>query len=121
MKAKERIQPEERIKLIIDALHDAKGFDIVTLDVRSLSTFTDYMVIVNGNSTRHVITLAEKVVEKLGQHGIKSVGVEGLDTAEWVLIDAGDVVVHVMRPQVRDFYNLEKLWGDGARTEATAN
>ena len=98
---------------IVDALHDAKAKDIVVLDVRKISDFTDYMVIASGTSTRHVQSGADKVIEKLRGRGHRQLGIEGLETGEWVLIDFGDAVVHVMRPQTRDFYNLEKLWSEG--------
>ncbi len=98
---------------IVDALHDAKAKDIVVLDVRKVSDFTDYMVIVSGTSTRHVQSTADRVIEKLRGHGQRMLGVEGLDVGEWVLVDFGDAVVHVMRPQTRDFYSLEKLWSEG--------
>ena len=97
----------------MDALRDAKAKDIVVLDVRKVSNFTDYMVVVSGTSTRHVQSTADKVIEKLRGHDQRALGVEGLDVGEWVLVDFGEAVVHVMRPQTRDFYNLEKLWSEG--------
>lgn len=99
-------------KLIIATLAEAKGQDIRVLDVRRSAGFTDYMVIVSGTSSRHVQTLADKVVEALCRHGRRPLGVEGESHGDWVLIDFGEVVAHVMRPQTRDFYNLEKLWGE---------
>ncbi len=99
-------------KLITDALAQAKGLDIQVLDVRKVAEFTDYMVIVSGTSSRHVQTLAEKAVAALRPHGRRPIGVEGQKHGDWVLIDFGEVVTHVMRPQARDFYNLEKLWGE---------
>lgn len=96
---------------IQDILADAKGLDIRVLDVRQLTDITDYMIIVNGTSTRHVLSMADKLVEGMREHGIRRLGVEGADLGEWVLVDFGDVVVHLMRPQTRQFYNLEKLWG----------
>ncbi len=98
---------------ICDVLIDARGQDIRVLDVRKVTDFTDFMIIVSGTSSRHVLTMAEKVREKLRDLGRRTIGTEGEDTGDWVLVDCGDVVVHVMRPQTRDFYNLEKLWGDG--------
>ncbi len=95
-----------------DALEDAKARDIAVLDVRKVSDFTDYMVIATGTSNRHVQSTADKVMETLREHGVRPVGSEGEKIGDWVLIDFGDVVVHVMREQVRDFYNLEKLWSD---------
>lgn len=106
--------PKKKLyRLIVDALRDAKAKDIVVLDVRKVSDFTDYMVVVSGTSTRHVQSTADKVIEKLRGHGQRALGVEGLDVGEWVLVDFGEAVVHVMRPQTRDFYNLEKLWSEG--------
>lgn len=99
-------------QLIVDALVDAKAQDIAVLDVRQVADFTDTMVIVSGTSTRHVQSVADKVIDKLRAHGVRTLGVEGERIGEWVLIDFGAVVVHVMRPQTRDFYNLEKLWSD---------
>jgi ribosome-associated protein len=102
----------EKLKaLVIDALEDRKGVDIKTLDVRGKSNVTDIMVISSGNSNRQVRALAESVVEKAKENGVYVLGVEGDKNSEWVLVDLGDVVVHVMQPETRDFYNLEKLWG----------
>lgn len=100
-------------RLIVEALEDAKGQDITVLDVRQLCDFTDYMLIATGTSTRHVQSLADKVIEKLRAHHIRPVGSEGEAVGDWVLLDFGDVVVHLMRPETRAFYDLEKLWGDG--------
>lgn len=100
-------------KLIYQTLVDAKAQDITMLDVRKISGFTDTMVIVSGTSTRHVQSVAERVVYRLREHGLRPIGVEGEKVGEWVLLDFGLVVVNVMRPQMRDFYNLEKLWSDG--------
>ena len=94
------------------ALEDAKTQNIAVLDVRKISDFTDYMVIATGTSNRHVQSSADKVVETLRGHGVRPVGIEGKQLGDWVLIDLGDVVVHIMREQTRDFYNLEKLWSD---------
>ncbi len=104
-------------KLIAETLEDAKGLDIVVLDVRKLCDFTDYMLMATGTSVRHVQSMAERVVEKLRAHGIRPLGMEGLAVGDWVLIDFGDVVVHLMRPETRAFYDLEKLWGEARRIE----
>lgn len=108
-------------KLIYDTLIDAKGQDIQVLDVRKVTDFTDFMVIVSGTSNRHVISMADKVRESMRGFGRRAVGSEGEDTGDWVLIDFGDVVVHIMRPQTRDFYNLEKLWGDGEKADVAGH
>jgi len=102
---------------IQNALEDAKTQNIAVLDVRKISDFTDYMVIATGTSNRHVQSSADKVVETLRGHGVQRVGIEGQQLGDWVLIDFGDVVVHIMREQTRDFYNLEKLWSDAKRVE----
>lgn len=114
------MQAKKMQQLIHRALVDAKGQDIRVLDVRKVAGFTDYMVIASGTSSRHVATLAEKVVDKLRAEGLKPIGLEGKQYGEWVLIDFGDVVTHVMHPQTRDFYNLEKLWGEEVQFEAPA-
>ena len=95
---------------IINALDDLKGQKIVELNVTELSDVMDHLVIVNGTSSRHVKSLANNVVEDLKQKGIRPLGVEGMEGGEWVLVDYGDTVVHVMLPETRDFYELEKLW-----------
>jgi ribosome-associated protein len=100
-------------KLLKDALEDAKANDIVTLDVRKVSDFTDYMIIVTGTSNRHVTSVADKVLRQLRDHDRRPVGVEGMESGDWVLIDFGEVVVHVMRAPTRDFYQIEKLWSEG--------
>ena len=101
---------EQLSELVIDALDDIKGQDIVKLDVRDMTTVTDYMVVASGTSNRHVQALVENVSEKASAAGHKPIGVEGESGGEWVLLDLQDVLVHVMLPRVREFYNLEKLW-----------
>lgn len=96
--------------VVADALDDLKGNEIVTLDVRGLSGFTDFMVIASGTSNRHVKSLAERAQERSRELGIKPIGVEGEQMGEWVLVDFGDVVLHVMLPEARKFYDLERLW-----------
>ena len=97
---------------VVEALEDMKGNNIVTMDVVKLTDVTDYMVVVSGTSNRHVKALADSVVESAKSGGLLPLGVEGKDGLEWVLIDLGDVVVHVMHPDSREFYDLEGLWSD---------
>ena len=109
--------------LVVDALDDIKAQDIIRLDVRDMTTVTDYMIVASGRSNRHVKALVENVAEKAKKAGHKPIGVEGEEGGEWVLLDLQDVLVHVMLPKVREFYNLEKLWslgssGDIAVTDA---
>lgn len=95
---------------ITGLLDDKKGQQIEVLNVRDKCSFADYMVVVSGASSRHVKSLANEVSIESKKNGLKPLGVEGLDAGEWVLVDLGDIVVHVMHPKIRDFYQLEKLW-----------
>jgi ribosome-associated protein len=107
-------------EIVLAALDDMKGVNVRVIDVRGLTSITDRMVIVSGTSTRHVKALADNVVLHAKQHGFKPLGVEGENSAEWVLVDLADVVVHIMMPDIRDFYALEKLWSVGGRNNASA-
>lgn len=113
------MQLEALQKIVVDALEELKAQDIKIMDVRSVATFTDLMIVASGSSTRHVKAIAAKVVEKAAEAGIKPLGVEGEREAEWVLVDLNDIIVHVMLPQTRDFYNLEKLWSMHGRSGAS--
>ena len=106
--------------LVVDALDDIKAQDIVKLDVRDMTTVTDYMIVASGTSSRHVQALVENVAEKAKAAGHRPLGIEGEDGGEWVLLDLQDTLVHVMLPKVREFYNLEKLWSLPATNDARA-
>jgi ribosome-associated protein len=111
---------EQLSALVVEALDDVKAQDITKLDVRELTTVTDYMIIASGTSNRHVQALVENVAEKAKAAGHRPIGVEGESGGEWVLLDLQDALVHVMLPQVREFYNLEKLWSLGAAGDLAA-
>lgn len=95
---------------VVSALEDTKAKDLVILDVRKMTTVTDYMVVASGTSNRHVRALADAVEKAAREQGHRPNGVEGAGGGEWILLDLQDVLVHVMLPRVREFYNLEKLW-----------
>lgn len=99
------------LKLVETLLDDHKAEEIVTLDLTDKSSIADYMIIATGRSQRQIAAMADHLVERLKASGRGSVPVEGQDQGDWVLIDAGDVVVHLFRPEVRAHYNLEKMWG----------
>ena len=100
------------LRLILDALEEAKAVDICQLDVRKLTDITDFMVIASGTSHRHVHAMAERIREAAHQKKLRPIGIEGEAENDWILSDYADVVVHVMMPQVREFYSLERLWND---------
>ena len=114
-----KAQPDadKTLNMILSRLDDMKAEETVTIDLRGKSAFSDYMVVTTGRVNRHVGAIAENVAKGLKESGIKSPHVEGLPNCDWVLIDSGDVIVHIFRPEVREFYNLERLWTQGPRRE----
>jgi ribosome-associated protein len=96
--------------LVASALEDIKAQDMKLLDVRRLTTIMDFMIVATGTSDRHVRSIADRVIEAVEERGVRALGIEGADGGEWVLVDLGDVVVHVMQRKVRELYQLEKLW-----------
>ena len=102
---------DRMVKATVDALEDIKGHDIVVIDVRKMTALFDKVIVVSGDSARQNKALASSVQEKLKALGAAVHGVEGLDPGEWVLVDLGQVVVHIMQPAIRQYYNLEELWG----------
>ena len=113
-----RLTSQELTDLVLEALSELKVGAVKSMDVRHLTTVTDVMIVATGRSARHVRALAEAVVERCKHAGEPPLGREGEAAGEWVLLDLGDVVVHVMQPQVREFYDLEKLWDIPARDQA---
>ena len=111
---------EELLAKILSSLEDDKAEDVVHVDLRGKSEIADYMVICSGRSSRQVASISEKLVDRLKQSFGRLSKVEGKDAGDWVLIDTGDVIIHVFRPEVREFYQLEKMWLSPAMSSAKA-
>jgi ribosome-associated protein len=109
---------DKTLNMILSRLDDMKAEETVTIDLRGKSAFSDYMIVTTGRANRHVGAIAENVTKALKENGIKGIHVEGLPNCDWVLIDSGDVIVHVFRPEVREFYNLERLWAQNPAAAA---
>ena len=107
------LSPLAKKKIVITALEDIKAHDIQAIDVRKLTPIFDWVVVASADSARQTKSLSRHVVDKLKEAGSSIVGTEGEDSGEWILVDAGDVVAHVMQPAVRQYYNLEELWSEG--------
>jgi len=103
-------KPDALLNEIVHWLDEAKAENIVTIDLAGKSSIGDYMVIASGRSDRHVGAIAEQIQRKLKDKGLRRVRLEGMEACDWVLLDTGDIIVHVFRPEVREFYNLEKMW-----------
>lgn len=102
----------EKLRAVIESsLDDDKAEDIIAIPLAGKSDFADYMIIASGRSQRHVSALADKIADRLSEEGFGHVNIEGKDSSDWVLVDAGDIIVHLFRPEVRQLYNLEKMWG----------
>ena len=101
---------DRALQLVLNSLEDSKAEDIVTIDIAGKSALGDYMVVVSGRSNRHVMAIADHLISDLKEEGFGSARVEGLEAGDWVLIDTGDIIVHVFRPEVREFYNIERMW-----------
>ena len=114
------INSQEILELVVKAADDKRAEDIVALDVSNVSLIADYFVICHGNSDKQVMAIANEVVEESHKHQVEVKRVEGKETARWVLIDLGDVIVHVFHGEEREFYNLEKLWSDAPLVNITS-
>jgi ribosome-associated protein len=113
--------PQELLNLVVHDLSDLKAINVSPLDVRTLTTLTDYMVIATGNSSRHVHALCHHLVNTLKERHLEPVSIQGDRDDEWILVDLGDVVIHLMQPRTRDFYNLEKLWNPSLDMKEVVN
>lgn len=112
--------PDALHALVLQSLDDDQAQEVISIPLKGKSSIADYMVIGSGRSTRQVAAMAQKLAERIKQAGYGSARIEGLPAADWVLIDAGDVVVHLFRPEVRSFYNLERMWAFGDSQPAAA-
>lgn len=104
---------------MIQSLEDSKCEDLVSIDLTGKSAIADFMVVVSGRSNRHVMAIADHLLRHIKEHGLGSAKVEGLQHGDWVLIDTGDIIVHIFRPEIRSFYNIEKMWTVGDGGDAT--
>lgn len=108
--AQESVGSTELLETVLSSLDDSKAEQVVTIDLEGKTLIGDYMVVASGRSERHVGAIAENLVKHLKEAGIRDASVEGMPKCDWVLIDAGPVIVHLFQPEVREFYNLEKMW-----------
>jgi ribosome-associated protein len=118
--ARRELAAAAALKVVLKSLEDAKAEDLVQIDLTGKSALADSMVIASGRSQRHVAAIAERLIGDLKDAGCGTIRAEGLRTADWVLIDAGDVIVHIFRPEIRGFYNLEKMWLAGRPATTTS-
>ena len=110
MKKSISISSKQLLKLTIDSLEDDKGIDICKIDLIGRSSIADYMIVVSGNTARQVTSMANNLVKKYKEAGVRQPSPEEMSNGDWVLIDAKDILIHIFRPEVRDFYSLEKMW-----------
>ena len=109
------------LKLVLESLEDSKAENVTSINITGKSALGDYMVVVTGRSNRHVAAIADHLIDDIKAGGFGSARVEGLETGDWVLIDAGDIIIHIFRPEIREFYNLEKMWAAPDLDEETVH
>ena len=119
--APQDLTSDEILERILTSLDDDKAEDVVTIDLRGRSAMADHMVIASGRNARQVVTIAEKLAQRIKDATGRTARIEGKDAGDWVLIDTGDIIVHVFRPEVREFYQLEKMWLPPAQAAAAAS
>lgn len=110
---------EETLRIVLACLDDMKAEDTTTVDITGKSSIADYMIVTSGRSQRHVTSVADRVVKDLHVAKVAGIRVEGMKQGDWVLIDANDIIVHVFRPEIRSFYNLEKMWSSATSKAST--
>lgn len=110
MKISKPISSKQLLKFTLESLDNDKGIDIVSIDLIGRSSIADYMVVVSGNTVRQVTAMANNLIKKYKEMGLRLPSPEGMSNGDWVLIDAKDILIHIFRPEVRDFYSLEKMW-----------
>ena len=110
MKKKIPLSSKQLLKVTLESLDNDKGIDIVSIDLIGRSSIADYMVVVSGNTVRQVTAMANNLIKKYKEMGLRLLSPEGMSNGDWVLIDAKDILIHIFRPEVRDFYSLEKMW-----------
>ena len=110
MKKMMPLSSKQLLKLILESLDNDKGIDIISIDLIGRSSIADYMVVVSGNTVRQVTAMANNLIKKYKEMGLRLPSPEGMSNGDWVLIDAKDILIHIFRPEVRDFYSLEKMW-----------
>ena len=117
----ERSEPAaaKALKLVLESLEDSKAENVTSIDIAGKSALGDYMVVVSGRSNRHVTAIAEHLIDDLKAAGLGNPRIEGLETGDWVLLDTGDIIVHIFRPEIREFYSLEKMWAAPDTDEGT--
>ncbi|MGE4314339.1 MAG: ribosome silencing factor [Pseudobdellovibrionaceae bacterium] len=113
--------PESLKDLLVDILDTHKAEDIEVIDLNENAYLADYMIVATGRSSRQVVGLAEKIIERLAFYDIKDIRKEGMSTGDWVVLDTGDVMIHLFKPEVRSFYNIEKMWGDFAEMASSSS
>lgn len=104
----------------LNTLSDAKAEEVITIDLEGKTSIGDYMVIASGRSPRHVNAVADQLMDRLKGEGVRNLRVEGIPNCDWVLVDCGDIIVHIFRPEVRQFYNLEKMWSGDRPSDPSA-
>jgi len=114
---KQNRNSEYLYSLLVSELDKLKAIDIAVIDLKEKSSFTDFMIVAGGNSSRHINSMSQKIIHFLKKRNLKNISIEGLQKSDWVLIDAGDIILHLFQSEIREFYNLEKMWTQKGEVE----